>query len=76
MVEAPFEERLAARYPNASVEALHRVYRQSLRTAAATAQGLVMPMGFEFGARRRMDREGGSAEEFARDRIDGFDAQR
>jgi starch synthase (maltosyl-transferring) len=73
VAEAPFEDRLASRHPNASGDALRAVYRRSLRTAAVTAQGLFVPMGFEFGARHRMDQRRGSAEDFRRDRIDGFD---
>ena len=73
VAEAPFEDRIASRYPNASGDAWRLLYLRSLRTAAATAQGLLVPMGFEFGARRRMDQRRGSIEEFTRDRIDGLD---
>ena len=34
---------------------MQAAYRRALRIAAATGQGLLVPMGFEFGARRRMD---------------------
>ncbi len=48
-VEAPFGNRLASR---ARVEQqVPLLYRQILQVAAATADGLLMPMGFEFMAR-------------------------
>ena len=40
----------------------------ALRVAAATGDGLFVPMGFEFGARRRMDPQRGTPEDFERDR--------
>ena len=43
-------------------------YVHALRVAAATGDGLFVPMGFEFGARRRMDPQRGTPEDFARDR--------
>ncbi|MBV8837596.1 MAG: alpha-1,4-glucan--maltose-1-phosphate maltosyltransferase, partial [Alphaproteobacteria bacterium] len=41
-------------------------YRAALRIAAATASGLLLPMGFEFAARRRMDARDASPDDFAR----------
>ena len=55
VAEAPFEERLAAKFAPADTRALEAAYRRALRIAATTSQGLFVPMGFEFGARRRMD---------------------
>jgi starch synthase (maltosyl-transferring) len=49
VVEAPFGERLASR-PGTTAAS----YRRALRTAAAVGHGLLMPMGFEFAARRAM----------------------
>ncbi len=46
-VEAPFGERLAERGLAHS--------RRILKIAAATGDGLLVPMGFEFGSRRRLD---------------------
>ena len=43
-------------------------YVHALRVAAATGDGLFVPMGFEFGARRRMDPQRGTPEDFERDR--------
>lgn len=54
MPEAPFEERLAAKAP-ASKDS----YRHALRTAVATGDGLLVPMGFEFGAPYRMNSKEG-----------------
>ena len=66
--EAPFEERQAAGADTMVSGGLAARYRSALRISAATGQGLFVPMGFEFGARRRMDPKRGSAEEFATDR--------
>jgi starch synthase (maltosyl-transferring) len=46
--EAPFGPRLARRFENAAD--LPAVYRHLLRCAAATGDGLMVPMGFEFAA--------------------------
>ena len=55
MPEAPFEERLGA-----DGRARKETYRRALRIAAATSTGLLIPMGFELGARHRMDSKGGA----------------
>jgi len=55
MPEAPFEDRLAA-----GTHAAAQSLRRGLRAAVATGSGVLVPMGFEFGARRRMNpKEGG-----------------
>jgi starch synthase (maltosyl-transferring) len=51
--EAPFGPRLARRFENAAD--LPAVYRQMLRCAAATGDGLMVPMGFEFAAGEDMN---------------------
>ena len=51
-VEAPFGPRLAQRVPASS---RRRRYEQELKLAAATADGLLMPMGFEFMAELPLD---------------------
>ncbi|MFX6728750.1 hypothetical protein ABTH13_20590, partial [Acinetobacter baumannii] len=43
-----------------------------LRVAAAIGDGLLVPMGFEFGARRRLDPRCGTPDEYLLDR-DGID---
>jgi hypothetical protein len=68
LAEAPFEERLAARSASTQPEALRATYVRSLRIAAATGQGLLVPMGFEFGTRRRMDQRRATADDFEHDR--------
>ena len=51
--EAPFGPRLVERLaPSADVDA---AYRRALSTAAATGNGLMVPLGFEFGARLPLD---------------------
>ena len=61
VAEAPFADRIAARAPDlASRLALGR---RSLWTAAATGDGLLVPMGFESLARRPMDPRGSESEE-------------
>src|SRR5262249_27796407 len=51
--EAPFGPRLAARIdPDGDV---HGAYRHALRRAAATGDGLLVPMGFEYASARAMD---------------------
>jgi starch synthase (maltosyl-transferring) len=50
MPEAPFEERFASRAP-----ATLQSSQLALRTAVATGSSILVPMGFEFGARRRMN---------------------
>jgi len=52
-VEAPFGPRLAAHWKEGWLA--ERVARRHLRLAAATGAGLLVPMGFEFGARRPLD---------------------
>lgn len=68
VVEAPFEERLAARSASTEAGILRATYLRSLRMAAATGQGLLVPMGFEFGTRRRMDQRRATADDFEQDR--------
>ena len=68
VAEAPFEERLAAKFAPADTRALEAACRRALRIAATTSQGLFVPMGFEFGARRRMDARRASGEDFAKER--------
>ena len=68
VAEAPFEERLALRLSRSGASDLRAGYVHALRVAAATGDGLFVPMGFEFGARRRMDPQRGTPEDFERDR--------
>jgi len=68
VAEAPFEERLAARFAPADTRTLAAAYRRALRIAATTSQGLFVPMGFEFGARRKMDARRATPEDFAKER--------
>jgi starch synthase (maltosyl-transferring) len=63
LAEAPFAERLAARFQN--VNQRRTLHLRTLRVAAATGQGLLMPMGFEFMARRQMDQRFGEPADFA-----------
>jgi starch synthase (maltosyl-transferring) len=65
MPEAPFEPRLAARH-GIRPDTLKDAYVHALRVAAATGTGLLVPMGFEFAARARMDVRDTSADDFAR----------
>jgi starch synthase (maltosyl-transferring) len=59
--EAPFARRLSRR-----PETEHRLfYRHMLLRAAATGDGLMVPMGFEFAADRDMDRRGGGPADLA-----------
>jgi starch synthase (maltosyl-transferring) len=53
--EAPYGPRLARRLQNASDVA--SAYRHVLRRAAATSDGTMMPMGFEFGTTVDMERQ-------------------
>jgi starch synthase (maltosyl-transferring) len=53
VVEAPFGDRFAARQPFGGGD-LRIACRRALRIAAATGQGLLVPMGFERGAREKM----------------------
>ena len=55
--EAPFGPRLARRLEGATER--QPSYRHMLLRAAATGNGLLVPMGFEFAADRDMDRRGG-----------------
>jgi starch synthase (maltosyl-transferring) len=68
VAEAPFEERLATRLARSGTTDVRASYLRALRLAAATADGLFVPMGFEFGSRRRMDAERGAPEDFASER--------
>lgn len=52
-VEAPFGPRLAARDPDTWTA--ERAAQRHLRLAAGIGAGLLVPMGFEFGARRPLD---------------------
>ena len=65
--EAPFDVRLAARL--APTDDLGRVYRHRLRLAAATGSGLMVPMGFEFAAARRMDSRHARPEDLEEERL-------
>ena len=51
--EAPFGPRLARRFEGAP--SLFPVYRHMLRRAAATGDGIMVPMGYEFAASEDMD---------------------
>ena len=51
--EAPFGQRLARRFENATD--LPAMYRHMLRAAAATGDGLMVPMGFEFAVSEDMN---------------------
>ncbi len=51
--EAPFGPRLASRLPPGTDPVA--AYRRALRVAAATGHGILVPMGFEYAARRPMD---------------------
>jgi len=55
--EAPFGPRLVRRLESATER--QSSYRHMLLRAAATGNGLLVPMGFEFAADRDMDRRGG-----------------
>ena len=61
VAEAPFAERVASRASNQ--ESRMVLSRRALRTAAATGDGVLVPMGFEFLARRPMDARGSAPEE-------------
>ena len=67
VVEAPFEERLAARLARAGTKDLRADYRRTLRLTAATGQSLLVPMGFEFGSRAKMDARRAAPDDFARE---------
>src|SRR5262249_48825282 len=72
--EVPFDARLAARLSPS--DDLGRAYRHRLRLAAATRSGLMVPMGFEFAATRRMDPRHARPEEFEEERLArGFDLE-
>jgi starch synthase (maltosyl-transferring) len=72
VAEAPFEERLAVRLAHGSAAEIRAGYAQALRVAAATGDGLLVPMGFEFGARRRLDPQRGTPDDFERDRSEAL----
>ncbi len=62
--EPSFAERLAARLAPGSDTA--SAYRRAIRLAAATANGLFVPMGFEFATRRAFDPATAAPEDFRR----------
>ena len=64
MPEAPFGRRLA--HPHTDSGDARRAADQALALAAAYGAGWLMPMGFEFGARREMDPARDRPEDFAR----------
>jgi starch synthase (maltosyl-transferring) len=63
VAEAPFDERLVPRLANP--EQRLSFYRRTLAIAAATGSGLLVPMGFEFMARRPMNSRFADPAEFA-----------
>jgi starch synthase (maltosyl-transferring) len=64
MPEAPYEERAAAR---TRADNARQISVRALRIAAASGTGgILVPMGFEFGARPRMPCAGASPDHFAR----------
>jgi starch synthase (maltosyl-transferring) len=64
MPEAPYEERVAAR---TRADNAKQISVLAVRIAAATGYGgILVPMGFEFGARQRMSSADASPENFAR----------
>ena len=72
--EVPFDVRLSARLSPA--DDLGRAYRHRLRLAAATGSGLLMPMGFEFAAARRMDPRHSRPEDLEEEHLGrGFDLE-
>jgi starch synthase (maltosyl-transferring) len=72
--EVPFDARLAARLSPS--DDLGRAYRHRLRLAAATGSGLMVPMGFEFAAARRMDPRHSRPEDLEEERAGrGFDLE-
>jgi starch synthase (maltosyl-transferring) len=60
--EPSFTERLATRLDPQVDVAIG--YRRALRLAAATASGILVPMGFEFATRRPFDPTGGAPRDF------------
>ncbi|HEV2955971.1 MAG TPA: maltotransferase domain-containing protein, partial [Xanthobacteraceae bacterium] len=72
--EVPFDARLAARLSPA--DDVGRAYRHRLRLAAATGSGMMVPMGFEFAAARRMDPRHARPEDLEEERLGrGFDLE-
>jgi len=72
--EGPFDTRLAARLSPS--DDLGRAYRHRLRLAASTGSGLLVPMGFEFAAARRMDPRHSRPEDLEEERLGrGFDLE-
>jgi starch synthase (maltosyl-transferring) len=61
--EAPFGPRLAKRLAGSAGR--RAAYRHMLLRAAATGDGLMVPMGFEFAASADMDRRGGTSDDIA-----------
>jgi starch synthase (maltosyl-transferring) len=61
--EAPFDARLAE--PLASEDVTRRRSERALWIAATLGEGLMVPMGFEFGARERVPRAGAPSETYA-----------
>ncbi len=64
--EAPFGPRIAHDDPDPEMR--RRRACRALGIAAATGAGLMLPMGFEFGARRRLDPARGTPEDYLLDR--------
>ena len=60
--EAPFGPRLASQL--SPTDDLKAAYQQALRIAAATGDGLMIPMGFEHGLRQPMDARRSTPENF------------
>jgi starch synthase (maltosyl-transferring) len=69
--EAPFGPRLASRLR--PTDDLPAAYRQALRIAAATGDGLMVPMGFEFALGQAMDARRSSPEDFESSSIPHID---
>ncbi len=64
--EMPFGPRIAHDDPDPELR--RRQARRALEIAAATGAGLMLAMGFEFGARRRLDPARGTPEDYLLDR--------
>jgi len=72
--EGPFDSRLAARLSPS--DDLRSAYLHRLRLAASTGSGLLVPMGFEFAAARRMDPRHSRPEDLEEERLGrGFDLE-
>lgn len=66
--ETPFGARIAHDEPDPLVR--RRRACRALQVAAAIGAGLLVPMGFEFGARRRLDPRSGTPDDYLLDRDD------